>query len=223
MRLILVLLLLSACARPLTDAERDFARTIQGDTLDTTRVQVTRGALIGNVVHTRPPRPAVTCRERIRRPETGEIRTSTAAFVLFNRLFVAERLYRDDYLPRYPEQMSLAAAMLVAHELTHVWQWQNRAITGYHPLKAAAEHSDADPYLFDLSDSVGFLDFGYEQQGGIVEEFVCCRTLDPEGARTKRLYDLLAPYFPDIQRHSAVPATHVTLPDPTARVGGICS
>ncbi|WP_102109628.1 hypothetical protein [Oceaniglobus roseus] len=223
MRLLLVLLLLAACGRPLTPAERQFAATVQGGTLASGRVSVTKGALIGNVIHLRPARPALACREKIRRPETGTIRTSTAAFVLFQHMFVAQRLYRDDYLPRYPEEMSLAAAMLLAHELTHVWQWQNRKVTGYSPFKAAVEHSDADPYLFDLTARADFLDYGYEQQGGIVEEFVCCRALDPEGARTERLYDLLKPYFPGIEPRESTPREAIRLPWDGAETRGICS
>ena len=37
---------------------------------------------------------------------------------------------------------------------------------------------------------------GYEQQGAIMEEFVCCRALDPSGARTERLYGILRDVFP---------------------------
>jgi len=227
MRLVLpiALCLLAGCAaRPLSEGERAFAATLHGPALTADAVGITKGALIGNVVRTRPPRPAIACRERIRRPETGPVHISTAAFVLFNRMFAAERAYRDDYLPAYPEKLSLAAAMFVAHELTHVWQWQNRAITGYHPLKAAAEHRPGDdPYLFDLSGTPDFLSFGYEQQGGIVEEFVCCRTLDPEGARTRRLYDLLSPHFPDLARTTAVPREQVSLPWDGAQTRGICA
>jgi len=221
---LLILLLLSACARPLTPAERSFAATIHGDTIDTAPIRISKGALIGNVIRTRPPRPALTCRERIRSPEIGEIRISTAAFVLFNRMFAAERVYRDDYLPGYPERMSLARGMFIAHELTHVWQWQNRAVTGYHPLRAAAEHSPGgDPYLFEIGDERGFLDFGYEQQGGIVEEFVCCRALDPGGERTSRLHALLQPHFPMLERRSAVPRDGISLPWDGAETRGICS
>jgi hypothetical protein len=223
MRWLLLVLLLASCARPLSGPERDFAASVHGPGLDTARVAVARGPFLGHVIRTRPPRPAVTCREKVRPPETGPIRASTAGMVLFNRIFVAERIYRDDYLPAYPEKMSLAAAMFLAHELTHVWQWQNRHVTGYHPLKAAAEHVDADPYLFDISARVDFLDFGYEQQGGIVEEFVCCRTLDPEGARTKRLHALLLPHFPGITRDSSLAPENIRLPWPEAPVGGICS
>ena len=111
--------------------------------------------------------------------------------------------------------------MLFAHEMTHVWQWQNRDITGYHPLKAASEHSAPDPYLFDLENSPKFLDYGFEQQGAIVEEFVCCRALAPQAARTKRLHTMISQSMP----LSALPEERehsVLLPWDGVQVNGIC-
>ena len=62
--------------------------------------------------------------------------------------------------------------MFFAHEMTHVWQWQNRGVTGYHPFRAFAEHrSTKDPYLFDSDGPHQFLDYGYEQQASLVEEY----------------------------------------------------
>lgn len=112
--------------------------------------------------------------------------------------------------------------MLLSHELTHVWQWQNRKLTGYSPLKAAREHrlSD-DPYLFDVDNSRKFLDFGYEQQGSIVEEYVCCRALDPTGGRTARLHGLLAEVMPV----SDLPTSReysVRLPWAGVELAGLC-
>ncbi len=96
-----------------------------------------------------------------------------------------------------PDKIGLIAAMLLSHELTHVWQWQNRKTTGYSPLKAASEHErGADPYLFDLERNPKFGDYGYEQQGSIVEEFVCCRALAPTAPRTKRLHALISQVMP---------------------------
>ncbi len=53
-----------------------------------------------------------------------------------------------------------------------------------------------DPYLFDFDRDPQFLDFGYEQQGAIVEEYVCCRALDPTGARTIRLHAMIGEVMP---------------------------
>ncbi|SPJ23646.1 hypothetical protein [Palleronia abyssalis] len=220
----LLLLLLSACAaRPLTQAERAFAATVHGPTLDVTRVRIVGRNPLYQFRQIRDPRPPLTCRERIRPPEIGPIETRVAATVLFNRAFFARPFYLDDYMAEYPQAMNLYDAMLLAHELTHVWQWQNRARTGYSPFKAAGEHGPGiDPYLFDLPEDAVFSDFGYEQQGGLVEEFVCCRTLDPEGPRTKRLYNLLNPVFPGIARYTAVPIGNTTVRVYPPDEGHIC-
>lgn len=198
--LFLLLFTLAACsARPLTEAERAFAFGIHGPTLDYDRVRLHDGAPTRAVTFQRKPRPRTTCRELIfppNPPETVTITTKPAAVALYNRVLFDKDWYLDDYLPDHPDRIGLVAAMLLSHELTHVWQWQNRRLTGYTPLKAATEHSPGgDPYLFELGD-VKFLDFGYEQQGSIVEELVCCRALKPQGARTKRLHALVSQVMP---------------------------
>lgn len=196
---ILFLLFLAACGRPLTDAERAFAQGIHGDTLDYDRVRLHDGAPTRAVTFTRKPRPRTTCREQIfppLPPETEVVTTKPAAVALFNRVLFDKDWYLEDYLPDYPDRVGLVASMLFAHELTHIWQWQNRKLTGYSPLRAATEHRPgADPYLFEIENR-RFLDFGYEQQGSIVEELVCCRALNPAGARTQRLHALVSQVMP---------------------------
>ena len=112
--------------------------------------------------------------------------------------------------------------MLLAHELTHIWQWQNRASTGYSPLRAASEHTISDdPYLFEIDTPRKFGDFGYEQQGSIVEEFVCCRALAPQAPRTKRLHGLISQMMPV----APLPQTRqsdVRLPWDGVELKGIC-
>lgn len=219
--LIALLFLVGCATRPLSDQEIDFVQSsVPG--LDTDRVTLTKGALTGRWVRYRPPRPQRACRERIYPPESGDkIPISTAAFVIEEDVFYSRRFFRDDILPEYPKQLPLNEAMLLAHEMTHVWQWQNRDITGYHPLRAVKEQADTDPYLFDLEPPREFLDYGFEQQAALVEEFVCCRTLDPEGNRTEQLYDLLVPHFPGLARESL--ATKVILPWPDVPTKGICA
>lgn len=221
--IILCLCLLTACSgRPLTDTEKAFAAQIHGDMLQTDHVRLVDGAPTRAVTFRRPARPRTTCRENILPPPTTDIVTGKpAAVALFNRVLFDKDWYLDNYVPDYPDQVGLIAAMLLAHELTHVWQWQNRDITGYHPLKAAAEHSAADPYLFDLGNTPKFLDYAYEQQGAIVEEYVCCKSLDPQGARTQRLHDMISQVMPVAPLPQSRPYD-VRLPWDGVQVAGIC-
>lgn len=222
-RVVLIFLLLASCGRPMTDTERAFIATIHGDTLDMNAVRLHDGAPTRAVTFRRKPRPRTTCRELILPPATEEIVTSKpAAVAVYNRVLFDKDWYIDDYLPDYPDQIGLIAAMLFAHELTHVWQWQNRATTGYSPLRAASEHGgSADPYLFEINTDRRFGDFGYEQQGSIVEEFVCCRALAPQAPRTKRLHALIAQVMPVAPLPQSRPYD-VQLPWDGVDLRGIC-
>ncbi len=223
LRVFLILILLAGCGRPLTEGEIAFARGIHGDTIDTSTVRFVDGAPTRAVTFRRPARPRTTCRELILPPSETEIVTAKpAAVALFNTIFFDRDWYLDDYLPDFPDRIGLIAAMLFAHEMTHVWQWQNRAQTGYSPLRAASEHQrGSDPYLFDLEALPRFDSFGYEQQGAIVEEFVCCRALAPQAARTQRLHALIAQAMPVEPLPQSRPYA-VRMPWDGVELNGIC-
>jgi hypothetical protein len=198
MRLALVaLLLLAACGRPLTPNEVAFLADLHGPSLHAGRVRLHEGIQLGSP-RVLPAPPRLTCQSRIFPPPRGEtIRVHTGAISFFEDVHVRRDLYREDMVEGWPKVLPLADAMLLAHEMVHAWQWQNRELTGYFPLRAAFEHVEqADPYLFDLESSGDFLDYGYEQQGAIMEEYVCCRTLAPRADRTGRLHEMLSRYFP---------------------------
>ncbi|PCJ05935.1 MAG: hypothetical protein COB16_14730 [Rhodobacteraceae bacterium] len=223
LRTFLILLLAASCGRPLTERERAFAAEIQGAALDLDRVRLVRGAPVAAVTFRRLPRPRLSCRERILPPVKDEIVTaSPAAVALFNHIFFTKEWYTEDYMPAYPDRLYLVEAMLLAHELTHAWQWQNRRQTGYHPLRAAAEHgSRTDPYLFDLTGERDFLSYGYEQQGSIIEEYVCCRALAPQAPRTHRLHDMIRGAMP-VSELPQSRESDVYLPWKDVQVRGIC-
>ena len=128
-----------------------------------------------------------------------------------------------DYAPEYPEEFNIVAAMYFAHEMTHIWQWQNRDKTGYSPFRGLAEHKPGvDPYLFDPDEEIRFLDMGYEQQAVLVEEYICCRTLAPEAERTQRLYEVLSAVMP-VQHPTQTPKPlQVFGVDENANLVGIC-
>jgi len=222
---ILAILTVVSCGRPLTPAEREFVLGLQGESFDPAPVRIKRNRLIGIVERSYPARPRTTCRERIApTPDGPTFATRTAGITLFQHVHASPRAYLDDYVARPDGALNLVAAMYFAHEMTHVWQWQNRAVTGYHPFRAFAEHgSTEDPYLFDADSRSRFLDYGYEQQASLVEEYVCCRALDPEGARTARLEGLLRQSMPLAPRLDRLDGLEVLVPWDGVERARICS
>ena len=225
MRIALILLfLLAACGRPLTGSEAAYMQALQGDGFDATRARIVENPIIGLNVQRYPARPQTTCRERVAPPPEGRvIEGRTAGLVLFNTLHVRPDLNVPDYTAMSDGRPHLYAVMFFAHEMTHIWQWQNRDLTGYHPFRVAREHVVVeDPYLFDLDTGQSFLDYGYEAQASLVEEYVCCRAVDPAGARTARLERLIGQVMPVTPWQQRADAASTFLPWPgTPR--GICS
>ncbi len=221
MRPLLALLLLAACGRPLSEGETAFLTDFQGPTANF--AARFHDGLASAMPRTIQARPRLTCQQRIYPPPEGPtVRVGTHAMTIFNDVYYLDRVYRSDFLPDYPDAIYLPDAMLFAHEMVHVWQWKNRARTGYHPLRAAFEHlGSADPYLFDPDTSADFMSFGYEQQGSIVEEYICCRALAPEADRTSRLHDLLTDAF-DLPPLDRPLASQIYLPWDGIEPDGIC-
>ncbi|MEP5168132.1 MAG: hypothetical protein ABJQ23_16080 [Shimia thalassica] len=217
----LALFLLLSCSRPLTPSEIAFAQDIQGDTINISKVRMTRDVPLGVATFQIEKRPRLTCRERLfPERDAKTVTVSPAAVVLWNRVLFSKDWYTADYLKDYPQQIDLVAAMLFAHEITHVWQWQNRDLTGYSPWGAAREHQNgSDPYLFDIETQTSFLDYGYEQQASIVEEYLCCALLDPDAPRTHRMKGLLDEVFP---LQSLPQPNEVLLPWDGVELEGIC-
>ena len=222
-RALLLVLFVASCGRTLTTNERAFLNTIHGDSINYSKVRLHDGAPTRAVTFKRKPRPRTTCRELILPPVEEKIVTGKpAAVALYNTVLFDKDWFIEDYLPDYPDRIGLIAAMLFAHELTHVWQWQNRKTTGYSPLRAAREHQiSEDPYLFEINADRKFSDFGFEQQGSIVEEFVCCRALAPTAPRTQRLHALLSQVMP-VAPLSSTRQSDVSLPWDGVQIKGIC-
>ena len=197
--LLILCVALGACTRPLTRAEADFASRLFGDSLDTGQVGVAIGLGI-----TPPPGAAEFTFAPLKVPPDPCARNAPArrkqppaAFVAFDRLHYTSRFYTGDAMAGWPDRVRMPHALLLAHELTHVWQWQNRHITGYHPLRAVAEAARrTDPYFYGVEGAPDFFDFGHEQQAALVQDYVCHRFLDPGAPRMGELRSILAPVFP---------------------------
>ncbi len=198
--LVLALICLAACGRPLAEGERAFVADVFGPSLnaDTVRVAKSFSPTIKETPKPLPPkikeiklRPGV-CDRVSPDPPTGP----PPAWAVYNRVHLIDEFYREDTLPGWPNQVLMPQAFIMAHELMHVWQWQNRTRTGYRPAKAALESFvNRDPYFYVPEEGAGFLEYGFEQQASLLEDYFCYTLFDPENPRRAKLRGILKPYF----------------------------
>ena len=208
--LVLGLWVLAACSRPLTPLEERFAQDIFGETLDTSVIRVSRGfgltpppTKMPEEVHVFGVNPEAC----LRIPRPASDRPPPQAFALWNRMHFGGELYSGEMAAPWPYALRFPNAMILAHELTHVWQWQNRKMTGYTPLRAATESWTAgDPYFWEAGERPAFLSFGYEQQASIVEDYLCFTFANSDHPQREELRVLLEPLFPVVNLDLPVPA-----------------
>ena len=194
--LTLGLLVIAACTRPLTPAESDFAEKLFGETLDTAPVRIL------SLPYWDPD--AKDDAEILRGTERACVRTPQPrgaqppqAFALGNGMHFSGSLQGSDMTLAWPKALRFPQAIIFAHEMTHVWQWQNRSWTGYTPWRALGESiREPDPYFSETGQSPDFLGFGYEQQAAIVEDYVCFAFANPTHPRRAELRALLEAVFP---------------------------
>jgi hypothetical protein len=204
---VLALGVLAACARPLTQNEETFAEALFGETLDAQAVRIWGGL---PQAWTEMPSTGVTAEADApplppRRPPEGFCErkpqkageTVLAAFVLYDHIWFMHDFYEHDSFNGFPVSVPLPTALIMVHELVHVWQWQNRAVTGYTPTGSAGESVGVeDPYYWADAAAQEFLSYGYEQQAAIIEDFACYALFDRRAVRYRELKALLAPVLP---------------------------
>lgn len=192
-------LALAACARPLTEAEDRFARDLFGPSMDTSAVTISQGLGLAPPYRTVPATLTVvqgTDKACLRTPQPRGAQPPQA-FALWNRVHFDSELYSSNMALGWPDGLRFPNAIVLAHELTHVWQWQNRAVTGYTPARAVAESwRFADPYFSAPGTTPDFFAFGYEQQAALVEDFVCFTIANPTHPRRAELRAILEPVLP---------------------------
>ncbi len=195
----IALLLASACARGLTENEATMARDIFGPDFDTERVRIAQ-----DLAFFPPPTSA---RVKVMRKSAGENfcrreptppRTQAPPGVAIgNTIHLRADIYQADAGLFWPNRLVFPHNFVFIHELTPVWQWQNRATTGYHPLAAASESfTRSDAYFYDPDRDLTFSEYGFEQQAAMVEDYLCHAMLDPANPRRDELRAILAPVLP---------------------------
>lgn len=194
------LMLLAGCAggRPLAEGERALAADIFGASFDPDRATIAKlpGPTPEQSTPTRvasiEPRPGICDRAA---PNT-EPRGEPPAFVLYERMNVQPEFYRPDMMAGWPDQILFPEVLIMAHELVHIWQWQNRDVTGYRPARAAFENiTNRDPYFYVPGPGAGLLEYGYEQQAALIEDYFCYMLYDPTAPRRAEIRKILAPHF----------------------------
>lgn len=209
----LILLALAACSRGLTPHETEVAQSLFGPSLDTAPIRVMTG--IGVTPLPRPrPEPATTAAATsadaapaaprkapagicTRTQRASRVIDWPAAFVIDDKIYFNHRYYAADAFVGLPGSVLYPTALVMGHELVHVWQWQNRDLTGFSTRTAGAESlAQVDPYYFEPDRDAEFLTFGYEQQGAIVQDFLCYAWLAPTDPKLAELTALLRPVFP---------------------------
>ena len=182
----------------MTQAEAQFAKDIFGPSLDTSKVVVAQGVGLFPPIKTnvaKVTRVQGTERACIRVPRPRTENAPAQAFAFRNKVHFATGLYSSDMAMAWPDALRFPQAIIFAHELTHVWQWQNRDRTGYTPFRAAMESVRlVDPY-FAPPGEAPFFSFGYEQQAAILEDYLCFAFANPDHPRRSELRAILAPVF----------------------------
>ena len=193
---------LAACSgRPLAEGERALAADFFGPGLDVEKVRVKsgfRGAPSTKDTSTPPDqikpikiRPGICDRTAPSAPEGPP-----PGWALYNTIHFSREYYRADTAPGWPDKVLIPQTFIMAHELVHVWQWQNRHLTGYRPAKAGLESVfNIDPYFYVPQDGDGFLKYGFEQQASLLEDYLCYGLFDPENQRRAKIRAILSPYF----------------------------
>ncbi|MCK0137681.1 hypothetical protein [Aliiroseovarius sp. F47248L] len=201
----LVVLAVSGCARKLSETEVELSQLVFGDSLDTEKVRVRAGIGILPLPDAEPipkgaPKnyahklPKGVC-DRVPQPDRKI--EFPAGFVLWNQVFLKRDLYRDDMFEGWPESLPMPHALLMMHELVHVWQWQNRSRTGYTPGRSGAESlRPGDPYYWPAREAGAYLSYGFESQAAMVEDYMCMTLFDPMNPRRADLAALIGPVLP---------------------------
>ena len=200
-RILALIVLLAGCSRALTPTEEQFANDLFGPSLDTSQVRIAQGLGITPLYRTVPAAEATvvtgTDKACVRTPSPTRSDNPPQAFAFKNRLHFDTGLYSSDMTLVWPTYLRFPHAIILAHELTHAWQWQNREKTGYTPWRAARESLlKVDPYFSDPNDAPTFLLFGFEQQAAIVEDYVCFAVANPNHPRRTELREILQPVLP---------------------------
>jgi len=195
----IVLSALAACGRQMTDGEIAYSREIISEGLEFGHVRFSGQKAQGIRRAERQ-----LAQELIETPD-GEANADRLvsglpslfgadAIAIGNTVYFDRAVYSSDFSTSTFD----SDRWLMAHEVTHVWQWQNRDVTGYTFAKVVSEHLEFGDGVYDyhLVDGKRFTEYRFEQQGAIVQCYAMLRQLRPNDPLTIRHERTIRSEFP---------------------------
>ena len=199
---IAAVLSLAACGRPMTEGEVSFSSEILTRQIDFDVVRFSGQEERGRQLAKRQLEADLKAQEKMGERTEGTERLlsglpalfGASAMVIGNTVFFDRSVYSADFSASPID----GDRWLMAHELTHVWQWQNSDLTGYSFAKVVSEHIafGNEVYLYKLTSGKAFTDYRFEQQGKIVECYAMLRQVHPNHPVTQRHERLIRAQFP---------------------------
>jgi hypothetical protein len=115
------------------------------------------------------------------------------AITIGNSIYFSKDFYTEDFATSTDD-----SRWLLAHELTHVWQWQNRGSTGYSFAKVISEHLKYgdDAYRYRLVAGKKFSEYRFEQQGQIIQCYAMYKRTRPNAPLTAQHQKIIRAEFP---------------------------
>jgi len=189
---------LAACSREMTDGEKEYSSQI-----------LTRGINFDNVTFLgwlSEDQKKSEALEQIRKENEviSQYGSSDEVLTLIPSLFGADaiaignKIIFENYLMDFSTSIFDSDRWLMAHELVHVWQWQNRERLDYSFSKVVSEHIEYGDGVYDyvLISGKRFTEYRFEQQGSIVQCYAQLRQTMPNSPITKEHEKLIRSEFP---------------------------
>ncbi|KUP92694.1 hypothetical protein [Tritonibacter horizontis] len=159
---ILPFLLFGCTERPLTGSEAAFLGTVHGNNVQFDDILIVKGGL-------------------------ADARPNDGAVALGNKIHYNSNTYRENFVPD-DDVTFIEDLVLLAHEVTHIWQYNSGKTPKCTVSELAREHSEFGDTVYvyptPLSASKSLTSYRCEQQAQIVGDWVLYRALNRPEAST---------------------------------------
>ncbi len=193
-----IVLALASCSRDMTEGEIEYSQDILTRNLDFSQVSFVGWA--SEKAKAREAFELMAREDELADRFAGAESMAASLPGLFgaDALTIGNKVFFDQFLWDFSTSIYEEDRWLMAHELVHVWQWQNRDRLGYSFSKIIAEHIEFgdEVYEYSLKSGKRFTEYRFEQQGQIVQCFAQLRFTHPNDPATERHRQVIRAEFP---------------------------